>query len=41
MMVGQGLEITQLTREPVIGLDFKTPEGQFMIEACLVATKKK
>ena len=41
MMVGEGLEITQLTKEPVISLDFITQEGKFVIEACLMEIAKK
>ena len=35
MMVGQGVEITQLSKEPVISLPFKTPGGSFVAEICM------
>ncbi|HQH27233.1 MAG TPA: chemotaxis protein CheX [Oligoflexia bacterium] len=35
VMVGKDVEITQLTKAPVISLPFRTPEGKFVVEVTL------
>ena len=35
MLVGKGIEITQLSKEPVICLPFTTPDGEFVAETCI------
>lgn len=35
MIVGKDMELTQLTKAPTITIPFKTPEGEFVVEANL------
>lgn len=35
ILVGKGIEMTQLSKSPVLSVPFKTDRGQFVLEACL------
>lgn len=37
VIVGKDVEMTQLTKAPIIVIPFSTPVGQFVVEACLTS----